>query len=42
MKILFLEDDILLNEIIQEHLENEGYSVLNQHLLDMKQKSDIL
>ena len=27
MKILFLEDDILLNEIIQEHLENEGYSV---------------
>jgi two-component system, OmpR family, response regulator len=27
MKILFLEDDILLNEIIQEHLENKGYSV---------------
>ena len=27
MKILFLEDDILLNEIIQEHLENEGYRV---------------
>ena len=27
MKILFLEDDILLNEIIQELLENEGYSV---------------
>ena len=27
LKILFLEDDILLNEIIQEHLENKGYSV---------------
>ena len=27
MKILFFEDDILLNEIIQEHLENEGYHV---------------
>lgn len=27
MKILLLEDDILLNEIIEEHLQNKGYIV---------------
>ena len=29
MKILFLEDDILLNEIIEEHLQNKGYEVIS-------------
>ena len=29
MKILLLEDDILLNEIIEEHLQNKGYIVIS-------------
>ena len=29
MKILLLEDDILLNEIMEEHLQNKGYEVVS-------------
>lgn len=29
MKILLLEDDILLNEIIEEHLQSKGYIVIS-------------
>jgi two-component system, OmpR family, response regulator len=29
MKILLMEDDLILNEIITEHLEEEGYKVLS-------------
>lgn len=29
MKILLMEDDLILNEIISEHLEEEGYQVLS-------------
>jgi two-component system, OmpR family, response regulator len=29
MNILLLEDDILLNEIIEEHLQNKGYEVIS-------------
>ncbi len=29
MKILLLEDDILLNEIIEEHLQNKGYQIIS-------------
>ena len=29
MKILLLEDDILLNEIMEEHLQNKGYEVIS-------------
>ena len=29
MKILLLEDDILLNEIIEEHLQNKGYEIIS-------------
>ena len=29
MKILLLEDDILLNEIMKEHLQNKGYEVVS-------------
>ncbi len=29
MKILLMEDDLLLNEIIEEHLQNKGYDVVS-------------
>ena len=41
MKILFLEDDILLNEIIQEHLENEGYRVKSTFTEDSPNPSTV-
>ena len=38
MKILLLEDDILLNEIMEEHLQNKGYEVISAYSGDEAQE----